>query len=363
MIAVSAFATTIATAQQPALVRVDAVIAETMAQATPVIGRTVARQNGVVAARINGPVGEVFVDVGNRIEAGEPLVRIDTSRLAAEVALNEADLRESQASVEAARAGLELAEQELARMTGLQGSAAFSQSRYEDSLQEARRSQWLLSVAQARAGRAEVSLERARLDLSDAEIPAPFPGVVSERYVDVGEYLQVGDPVVTMVNDTDLEIEAAVPHDRVSGLEPGDAVEVHIGTNSLASSDTVVEAIVRAIIPLEDSLSRTRRVRFTPRFDPAERAMAANQSVIVMVPVGGRRQSVTVHKDAVLTSQDGRTVYVVSDGIAVLRPIIIGEAVGGRFEVIEGLESGELVVVRGNERLRPGQDVQIDGES
>ena len=69
-----------------------------------------------------------------------------------------------------------------------------------------------------------------------------------------------------------------------------------------------------------------------------------------------------MHKDAVTRRQDKYVVYVVEDGIAQLRTITIGDAVGNRLEVRTGLEPGDLVVVRGNERLRPGQAVHIEGE-
>jgi multidrug efflux pump subunit AcrA (membrane-fusion protein) len=67
----------------------------------------------------------------------------------------------------------------------------------------------------------------------------------------------------------------------------------------------------------------------------------------------------TVHKDAVVHQPDGATVFVVTDGAAESRPIRTGLAVGERIEVVAGLEPGETVVVRGNERLRPGQKVSF----
>ena len=67
----------------------------------------------------------------------------------------------------------------------------------------------------------------------------------------------------------------------------------------------------------------------------------------------------TVHKDADTTSGSGYVVYVVEEETAKPRTVSIGEAVGDRFEVISGLEEGETVVIRGNERLQPGQKVQV----
>ena len=64
-----------------------------------------------------------------------------------------------------------------------------------------------------------------------------------------------------------------------------------------------------------------------------------------------------MHKDAIVREAGAAFVFVVADGLAEIRPIVLGEANGDRFEVIEGLAVGEQVVVRGNERLQPGQSV------
>jgi multidrug efflux pump subunit AcrA (membrane-fusion protein) len=83
--------------------------------------------------------------------------------------------------------------------------------------------------------------------------------------------------------------------------------------------------------------------------------------------VGATREVVTVHKDAVTVSLQGRQVFVVDDeDKAQPRPVVLGTSVGNRFEVLDGLQPGELVVVRGNERLQPGQAVAYtapDGEA
>ena len=81
------------------------------------------------------------------------------------------------------------------------------------------------------------------------------------------------------------------------------------------------------------------------------------------LPLGPRREVVTVHKDAIITRQGQSFVYVANNGSADLRPVRLGEAVGTRFEVVGGVVVGDLVVVRGNERLIPGQPVMADGTS
>ena len=336
-----------------ALVQVDAVAVEPMSQTQPVVGRLVALQSSVVAARVSGAVEETPVQVGDRIEVNDVLVRLDDDILAATYDLGMADIQATEARLQASEATLQLYQQDLDRLVGLRGSAAFSQARFDDASREVDRALGQRSEASADLARARVDLALAELNLSYATIRAPFPGVVVERQVDVGEYVTNGDPVITIVNDEELEVEAAVPADRITAVEPGTPVTFAL------EQGTRYDAVVRAIVPTEDSLTRTRTVRFTPTFGNTDRAMAANQSLVVFIPVGEARDVVTVHKDAVLNGPQGSYVFVVTDGAATIRPVVLGEGVGNRFVVVNGLTPDELVVIRGNERLAPGQPVSF----
>ena len=327
----------------PAGVRVDPVIEEVMRQTTPVLGRVIARDS-VIATQVEGVVQTVFADIGMRVGRGDPIIQIDTARLESAVARFEASRAEAQASVS-------IAQEALDRLQGLSGSAAFNQARFDEARQQVR-------AARARLTRAEADLAEAQLDLDDATITAPFGGVISNRAAHVGEYLRVGDPVVTLVNDGDLEVEASIPSERFEGLADGMLVAVEL------DDGTVHEAVMRAAIPVEDPLTRTRVTRFTPVFGDTSKPIAGNQTATVLIPVGEEREIVSVHKDAVINGPQGAIVYVAAtDGTAQIRPVTLGLAVGNRFEVLSGLEPGTLVVVRGNERLRPGQPISFPDRS
>ncbi|MCB9957088.1 MAG: efflux RND transporter periplasmic adaptor subunit [Rhodospirillaceae bacterium] len=338
---------------QGALVDVDAVRLEPMTQTQSVVGQFVAMQSSVVAARVDGPVLNVSVTVGDSVAAGDLLAELDTDRLQAALDLATATLDEQRARVESATATEALFAQDVARIERLRGSAAFNQARLDDAIAERSRAVGELAEAVAGVHRAEVARDLAALEVAYSEIRAPFPGVISTREVDVGEYVRIGDPIVTLVNHHDLEIEAAVPAASVGGLSIGRQVLVRV-TASLS-----VSAEVRAVVPVEDPLTRTRIVRLTPDLDYETAGVAARQSAVVEVPVEAEVDVVTVDKDAVLSGPQGRLVFVVDDGVAQPRPVEIGASLGNRFEVLGGLEPGELVVVRGNEGLRPGQLVAI----
>jgi RND family efflux transporter MFP subunit len=346
-----------ASAQEQSLVRVDAVRIEPLSQTVQVIGRLVARQAGEVSARIEGPVETFYVDVGDRVHEGEAIADLNDAVLAARRDLATGALAEAEAELATSRAEITLARQAHKRMEGLKSSAAFSQARFDDAKQTVVIAQAKARQAEAAVHSAEAVLRLSEINLGSTKVLAPYDGVVTRQMTEEGAYVRVGDPLVYLIAERSLEIEADVPFQRLFGLDEGTAV-----TFSL-DDGTDHRARVRSVLPSENPLTRTRAVRFTPSFNGIKSTLADAQSVTVQVPVGAPRDVLTVHKDAIIRRQGGNIVYVVKDDVAEARPIEIGESLGGRIEVLSGLKDGEPVVVRGNERLRPGAKIRIDGAS
>ena len=341
-------------------VHVDAVILEPLTQTMPVLGRFVARQSGVVAALTRGPVNSVRVAVGDRINKGDVLADLVTARIKSAQVLRAAIVRERKARGKTAKAQLALTRKELVRLASLRKSAAFSRARYDDKLLEVAKSESEVGETEAAVASARAELRLADIDLYNAKIRAPYNGVVTQKHTSPGAFLNVGDPVVTLLNDELLEIEADIPSDRLTGLSQGREMTARL------EDGRQIQVAVRAIVPEENALTRTRPVRFLLGSDSLKNAttdsvVAANQSVTIMLPVGRSRTVLSVHKDAIIPRGGESVVFAAKDGKAVRLVLRLGDAVGNRFEVLDGLSKGDLVVVRGNERLRPGQSIAYKG--
>ncbi|MSP81357.1 MAG: efflux RND transporter periplasmic adaptor subunit [Alphaproteobacteria bacterium] len=371
---------TTALAEEAALVAVDAVRVEDMAETVRVLGRLVARQRGEVSTRVAGLVAEFDVDVGDHVRQGDVIATLDIGHLqgmrtlaAAEVAESEAALADAEAdeaiaaaAIVTAKARVAAAQQELDRLEKLVNSAAFSQARYDDLKQEIVVAESLVAEAVAgkrkaatAIGRSRAAIERSRAsltmaddDVADARILAPYDGVVVIRAVEIGAYVDSGDALVTLLNDTELEIEAEVAAERLAAVTPGLEVGVDLAPG------LTVTATVRAVIADENSMTRTRPVRLAFAAPPGA-GLAAGQSVEVALPVGPSRRVLTVSKDAILRDTTTSWVFVAAAGQADKRLVVLGPATGDRFEVLDGLREGDAVIVRGNERLAPGQAVSF----
>ena len=336
-------------------VKVDAVRMSPYTQTIPLIGRFVARQRGDVATRVSGAVSKINVDVGDRVRKGDIIASLVHDRLEWQLSLQRAEVSNYTARAETKKAYITLLQKEMQRITSLKKSPAFSQARLDDKEQQ-------ILVAKSELVEAEASLRKARatqrlteIDFKDAKIVAPFDGVVSRKHTSAGSYLDVGAKIVTLIDDRTLEIEADVPSIRVAGLTPGtDVAGVFDQSNRLKTK-------VRAVVPEENPQTRTRAVRFTPILPNGQEGLAANQTVTLFLPHGKQKDVLSVHKDAILNRRGMKLVIVPTDGRVAFRPVNLGEAVGNRFVVLSGLKEGEMVVTRGNERLRPKQAITYDG--
>ncbi|MBI1386258.1 MAG: efflux RND transporter periplasmic adaptor subunit [Rhizobiales bacterium] len=320
-----------------------------------VIGQLVAPTEAAVAVRAPGIVKQVLFEIGDQVTQGQELVRLDDALIRLERDQAAAALVVAKAGVAVAEAKLRLSRQSFERQARLKGSTAFSKGRFEDLEQEAAQAASELAEAQARVTSASAALARADYLVEHASIRAPFAGVVVARQAQPGAYVTVGSAVATLMDLEHMEIAADVPAALVAGLSPGQQVTARL------EAGLDVAARVRAIVPVQNAATQTIAVRFVAdlsKLDPTR--IISGRSITLAVPASEERIALTVPKDALVQGRNGWTVFAVIDGKAMARPVSLGDAVGERIEVRDGVAAGDLLVVRGNERLRDGQAVTAE---
>ncbi|PCJ83064.1 MAG: efflux transporter periplasmic adaptor subunit [Hyphomicrobiales bacterium] len=338
---------------------VEAVEIRLFKETSPVLGEFIAPTSSVVASRVPGLIASVSVQVGDQVQKSDLLVQLDTELLEIELRAAQASRREAEAGLTVAEADHGLARQAFERIERLKDSPAFSEGQLNDLERRLQRALGQIEQARARINSADVTIARSQYNLDNASIRAPFSGTVLERQAQPGEFINTGNAAITLLDQYDLEIVADVPAAYIKGLTPGRVVNVRI------DGKADYEATVRAVLPRETASTRTRPVRLLAPFtaqgaQPEGAQFAVGQSVSVLVPISEEREVLTVPKDALVQGRGGWIVYIAEEGKAQPRPVSVGGAVGGRFEVLGGLDEGQLVVVRGNERLQPGQDISFE---
>jgi multidrug efflux pump subunit AcrA (membrane-fusion protein) len=382
----------------PALVVVaDAVEREVTARRS-FVGSVEPARRSVVESEVEGLVTEFLAEEGQRVEAGAPLAKLRT-RLAeialdaarAELKLRQEELRElkngsrpeelaqARARFASATAANELRQWRLGRAKQLFDTSVISEDELKEAQMTARLAEELLSEVQeglrlAEAGPREerVAQAEARLEAQQAEVArledelarhtirAPFAGYVVKEHTEMGEWLGEGAAVAELVALDEVDVVAQVVEDYVLGVKVGMPAAVTIG----AVPGRDFDGSVSAIVPGADMRARTFpvKVRVSNPREGDVPLLKAGMYATVHLPVGGTEKAVLVPKDALVLGGQSPMVYVVMDGKAVPVPVETGIALDGLIQVKGGVSGGQKVVVRGNERLRPGQPVKIEGQ-
>lgn len=282
------------------------------------------RRRAVLAAEVPGVIEELHVDVGDAIEAGGLVARIDTRGTRQQLA--EAEALHRQAVDRAERA-----------------EALFARR----SITEPQR---IDAVAQRDV--AEARLSSAQLALEKSEIRAPWSGRVAAKRVEVGDYAVPGQPVVELVDVRRIVVRAEAPATDVPYLELGRPVQVRIDV----FPGEVFEGKVTRLGAELDPATRTLDVE--AELDNADGRL--RPGLFGRLELARRRleNAVAVPLDAVVDFETHKVVYVVEEGRAHRREVQLGPVLGDRIVISEGVRDGERVVIRGQDQVAEGQRVE-----
>ena len=337
--------------QGAASVEVDPVVLQTLNQSVPVIGRVVSLKEAKVPAAVMGRVEKVLVEEGDQVKKGQILASIDTERYKWLANIASANVNAAQAELKSAKAETKINLVELERMNSLKNSSAFNASKY-DKLQNQNIA--LLAkeeIVEAKLNSAIQEENIAKQNLSRATVTAPFNGIIELKMVELGEAVGLGFPMFQLISDTSVEIQADVPSNRARILKENNEIQISTTDNIKFISK------VRALGVRENSNTRTIKIHLSYENSETNRKLFVGENVNISVPLGPGQEALTVHKDAILKREGMSLVYVVKEDSAQIKPVKLGDGVGERFIVLSGIEAGDLVVTKGNERLRPGQKV------
>tara|TARA_B100002051_G_scaffold168205_1_gene158852 strand:+ start:728 stop:1861 length:1134 start_codon:yes stop_codon:yes gene_type:complete len=337
--------------QGAASVEVDPVVLQTLNQSVPVIGRVVSLKEAKVPAAVMGRVEKVLVEEGDQVKKGQILASIDTERYKWLANIASANVNAAQAELKSAKAETKINLVELERMNSLKNSSAFNASKY-DKLQNQNIA--LLAkeeIVEAKLNSAIQEENIAKQNLSRATVKAPFNGIIELKMVELGEAVGLGFPMFQLISDTSVEIQADVPSNRARILKENNEIQISTTDNIKFISK------VRALGVRENSNTRTIKIHLSYENSETNRKLFVGENVNISVPLGPGQEALTVHKDAILKREGMSLVYVVKEDSAQIKPVKLGDGVGERFIVLSGIEAGDLVVTKGNERLRPGQKV------
>jgi membrane fusion protein (multidrug efflux system) len=302
------------------------------------IGTVAAVQGVTVSADLPGIVDRIAFESGRMVRANEVLVQLDT--------------RQEQAQLAAAEAQLELARLNFERMKGLIGHDAVSRAEYDNA-----------SAAQKEA---EARLREIRATIERKTIRAPFSGILGIRQVNLGQYLNAGDPVVPLQSLDPIYVNFGVPQQDAGAIRPGRKVRITASdlggaefTGRVTAVDSVVDPATRNI-QIQATLANPGGKLRPGMFVQSEVMLEANRSVIAL-PASAI--SYAPYGDSVFIVGEMKNPETGEKYRGVRQQVVkLGGSRGDQIAVLSGVNPGEEVVTSGGFKLRNGAAVRINNK-
>lgn len=295
-----------------------------LAELVEAVGTTRALRSVEIVPLAAGRVTEIHFRAGQQVEKGDVLVRLDDD-------IERADLTEAKALLVEARQAVERAQK-------LMKSNAVALAQLERTT--------------AQFAAATATMERAERRLADREIRAPFAGVVGLSDVDLGAHLPVGHIITTLDDLSSVEIEFSLPEGLFAAIRIGQEIEA----TSVAYPEQSFAGEVTAIGTRIDPVSRAFRVRAV--IANPDQALPAGMFMFLTLAIE-ESSAVMVPEEAVIADTSRTHLFVIEDDRAESRTVLTGQRRQGAVAILDGVQAGEIVAIRGLERLQDGAAIRV----
>ncbi len=317
----------------PVKVELSAIETVNMPKYLTLTGSIVADQQSEVAANVSGRIVATYVERGQAVKKGQALALVDAKGAGFSASA-------ATAQAHAAETNLALAITDCERSDKLFKEGAIAKSEY-DRLKSSCSAQ----MFSAEAAKSNASLAAKLAD--DTVIRAPFDGIVGERFVNVGEYVQPPTRVASVYSVNPVRVQISVPENAVGAVQQGQTVEVHVG----AFEGRTFAGKVRYVAP--NLRPATRDLLIEAIVDNADGALKAGMFSTVRLVTGEEPQP-TVPVDAIRADGTTKRLFLAKDNHAVEVVVQTGSTKDGRVAVMETLSASDKVIVRPPVALRDG---------
>jgi RND family efflux transporter MFP subunit len=288
-----------------------------------VVGTIKSKLHATLEAKLSGRITVMPITLGQKIQKGQLIARLDAAEIAAR-------LEQSEAS-------LEQAERDWKRISTLFDEQSVTRADYDS--------------AQSRYRIAKAALSEAKAMMGYVEILAPFDAVVTRKWAEVGDLAAPGKPLADIEDPSALQLEADVPEAIASHIKRDSRLEI-----LRDPAGPAVQGFITEIGPAADPVSRTFRVKLDL---PPATTLMPGQFARLLVPIG-ERSSLRIPATSVVQRGQLEMVFAVADQHARLHLVKTGGRVGDDIEILSGLDGVKVIVVTGADSLTDGQPVEVN---
>ncbi|MBN2243121.1 MAG: efflux RND transporter periplasmic adaptor subunit [Acidobacteria bacterium] len=341
----------------PALtVKVEPVVRTEWAGTVAISGNLRTLSKVEVKPEVGGRLVSTLADEGDLVREGQLLAEIEQTNYQLAYRQAAAALQVARAGLERALVSAEFAQTEKERADNLLKSGGITEKDHQAAATGMREAATQVGLAEAQCAQAEAALAIAEKALGDCKIFAPAPGIVQKRFFDAGSLLGPGASVFTLVDNSRLEMECVVPSYQLVSIRLGQPAEF----TTPSWGERKFGGVVSAINPTIDPESRSVRIRLKVE----NRNMELRDGMYARGEITTDRQkdALVIPRDALVPEEHASeygSVFVVENGKAVLRRILVGDGRQDRLWVREGLEEGEWIIVERGPSLKDGSAVRV----
>lgn len=313
------------------------VVHQKMPRYLTLTGSVIADRQSEVAANVAGRVATTYVERGMPVKAGQVLAIVDSKAAGFQAAAASAQSQAAETQVAAAR-------QDCDRADTLFKQGAMAKAEYDRQ-----KAQCTAQLFQANAARANADL--AGKLAGDTIIRAPIDGIVGERYVNVGEYVQPASKVASIFSIDPVRVSISVPERAVAQVQPGQTLQLDVS----AYGDRKFPAVVKYVSPA--LRAGTRDLIVEAQAENKDLSLKPGMFATVLLATGEEDQP-TVPLEAIKTEGPVKRMFLAREGQAYEMVIRTGVEKDGRVAVLEPLQAGQKVIVKPPPGLRDGASIQ-----
>ena len=365
-------------AEAPMTVSATQVIKGTIQEITDLTGTVTARQTVAVVSKAMGRVSAVDMQVGQRVNKGDTLLRLDAEELTLQLQQAEAGLAGQQAQLASLKRGV--AEEDLLLLKASYDNAQLgynrikslfeagattqqqleevqlrlleAQTRYQKAVKGATAEE--LAAMEAAVAASQASVELMRTQLNNTVIKAPISGVIAASNAQLGELVTQGAMVATIVNIDTVEVEVNVSERIINQIKPGDKVQVTIG----AVSSEALTGEILTVSPAANPQTRQFGVKIS--LDNREGLLRPGMFAQIHLVTNQAADAIKIPKEAVVAADGNRYVFVVNGDRAEKKSVQLGLENHQLIQITSGLNYEDQVVIKGQHRLEDGQLVLVE---
>lgn len=289
------------------------------------LGSLASTDNIDISSELAGQIAAIHFIPGADVETGTLLIQLDDTVLKSELS--------------SAKANFDLSEANHKRICELAKRHLVSQQAEDQAEADLLEKRNLLKAKQAQ--------------LEKLSLRAPFSGTLGSRQVSVGQYVKVGQPLVHLVANQKLRVEYNLPERYLTRLHEGQEIEVR----SDAFPRRIYKALVNYIDPSIDK--ETRTIAVEALIDNQDRSLSAGLFVRVIHQFGEKKKRLLIPEESLIPTINGQKVFLVRNQRAVAVPVKIGAHHAAMIEISKGLKADDLVIIRGQHKLKEGSSVRI----